>query len=357
MTKKIKIDWFLALRFICSILVIRQHVEFPIPNVYFYDNNIGWILGGSNSSGSQAVVFFFCLSGYLMAKIFLSGKYMLDKNGVFEFWFNRLKRILPIYYFVCLISLVFSFRYILEPHKYNIERLIKIFTLSYDGSFPFNQSIWTIGIEVLFYILCPFLFFFYKKIINSKVWSGIIFISSVIILKNGLRIETSISVINSFIEFLPIFLVGSSTYLLVHHYQKKITNNIFPITTVTALLVILSLFFPWGNVGDKIPVTFFTVLFILTKELYDPEYKPQKNIINYLGVISLGIYLWHIPLLIQVKSKLFSILISIFASNIIAYYLVWLITILLSILVSHITYKLIELPCAKWLDNRRKHIL
>jgi peptidoglycan/LPS O-acetylase OafA/YrhL len=351
--RNFKIDWFLFLRFLAAVMVIRQHVEFEYPKLVFGNQNWGWLLGGYNNSGAQAVVFFFVLSGYLMAKVCLSGKYTLDARGIINFWFNRVKRLLPIYYVVCIFSLLVGFRYLLEPFKYNIPRLLKIFGLNYDGSFPFNQVIWTVGIEMLFYLVCPFLFLLYKPIQKSKVLSFLVFIVSLWSFDWGLSVQFPLSAVSSFVEFMPIFWAGASAYLVIAHLPKLKTK--FPIVSIFSVLVLIALMIPWKEflgLDYRLGITLVTLLFVAVKEVFDPEYRPQKNVFNQLGLLSLGIYFWHILILSKLKLHFVDFFTLLFGSMI-ANYLIWLMTIVLSIGVAQLTFVLVEIPAAKWLDRHK----
>ncbi len=363
MLKDLKIDWFLFLRFIAAVMVIRQHVEFDHPKLFFQNQNWGWLLGGYNNSGTQAVIFFFCLSGYLMTKVCLAGKYNLDTRGILNFWFNRVKRLIPLYYVVCIISLLVGFRYILEPFEYNVPRLVKIFTLSYDGSFPFNQVIWTVGIEMLFYLFCPFLFLLYRPIQKSKILSVSVFMISILSFSWGLSLAFPLQVVSSFVEFLPIFWTGTASYLVISHLPKAKSKPFnLPIVSIAAILVVIALMLPWKeflsfwNLDYKLGISLVTIFFIATKEVFDPEYRPQKNIFNQLGLLSLGIYFWHILILSKLKLLFFNSLVISFGSTK-SYYIIWLITIILSIIVAQITFILVEIPAAKWLDRHKPKFL
>ena len=355
---QIRCDIFLLARLLACLLVIRQHIEFDYPTLNIFNKNIGWILGGTNESGSQAIVFFFFLSAYLMSKICLSGKYQLNWSGIKQFWFNRLKRIVPLYYFVCVVSLIVAWRYILEPASYNIGRLLLIFGFGYSGSFPFNQVIWTIGIELLFYLLCPLLFLIYARISDSKALCYSMFglsLSSFWWWKGSQLLPySSISTFNSFLDYIPVFWLGSSCFLIVKHLPRL--QSKYNLATIATLLLIISLMIPTKyltltGVSYQLVISLISCFFVVTKETFDSQYNNNRNWLNHLGMLTFGIYLWHIVVLNIVGGLYRSWLITKLGNPTLVGYILWIIVSIISIILANWSYYNIELPASKWLDK------
>jgi peptidoglycan/LPS O-acetylase OafA/YrhL len=104
-------------------------------------------LGAFAVSGSYAVFIFFCISGYLMAKI-------LDRDygpgSLSRFYWNRAARILPVYY----LAVVFTaavLPYAISLHDWQVLLFLNNY---FPARFP-NAPLWSLATEVQFYILAP----------------------------------------------------------------------------------------------------------------------------------------------------------------------------------------------------------
>ena len=170
-----EINYYSFIKFLAAILVVRQHTEFDFPKISlsiifskvltvfgnaklpFFDSlwnfNFGFLATGTNQSGTLGVVLFFVFSSFLITKNFLSGKYKLTFSGILHFYFNRLKRIVPLYYFLVVFGLFFVFFEILQNN--NWLGILGLFLFNYNYKMNFNYAYWTVGTEILFYFFCP----------------------------------------------------------------------------------------------------------------------------------------------------------------------------------------------------------
>ncbi len=117
-----------GLRGMAAILVLADHAELP----------------GSNGLGPIGVLIFFCLSGFLLTIPFAKDpRRIKDGNYVRNYFFRRLKRIVPMFYFVITIQYFFHGQ---------IGDFIRT-ALFIQGL----GILWTVIQEVYFYILLPFI--------------------------------------------------------------------------------------------------------------------------------------------------------------------------------------------------------
>jgi peptidoglycan/LPS O-acetylase OafA/YrhL len=346
-------DLFLLLRFLACILVIRQHSEFDFPKIMLDSENIGWLLGGNNGSGGYAVIVFFALSGYLMSKIFWSGKYSLDFRGVAKFYFNRLRRIAPLYYVVSIIGIWFSFYHLLTPTKENLVRLIQLFFFTFTQNYVYNQVMWTITLEMIFYLICPFLFILIFPLFKNKLTVFLPLITSFILIKYPILVSNP--TLYSFSEHLGIFLVGSSIVGIITQFKdqmKTFFENKKWIGIASFIILILSMMRPWQDFKfAQLGLVFLTLVFIFSYELSISEIRVQsKNFFNSLGHLSYGIYLFHILIMIRFNELYRQILIMRFGETTAGYITFFIVTVI-SIIISFVLHRGIEKPAYRWLGK------
>ena len=228
--QKINIDNnFDILRLILAILVYFAHWNIltsqDISNPLFH-------LSG------YAVHMFFIVSGFL---IFWS--FDADQNKK-HFYIKRFFRIFPLYAFLIILQTLFFIGFsdgsTFEVIKYFIANIFFLnflapsvgSTLSSLEVNAINGSLWTLKNEVVFYLIVPLLFMFYKK------WGGYI-----------LLILYSLSVVYMFaVDYLGmekllvqfpaqvrLFMVGILLYILFDKFNK---NNIYLLAIVSLILLI-----------------------------------------------------------------------------------------------------------------------
>ena len=185
-----------------------------------------------------AVHMFFIVSGFL---IFWS--FDADQNKK-HFYIKRFFRIFPLYAFLIILQTLFFIGFsdgsTFEVIKYFIANIFFLnflapsvgSTLSSLEVNAINGSLWTLKNEVVFYLIVPLLFMFYKK------WGGYI-----------LLILYSLSVVYMFaVDYLGIekllvqfpaqvrlFMVGILLYILFDKFNK---NNIYLLAIVSLILLI-----------------------------------------------------------------------------------------------------------------------
>jgi peptidoglycan/LPS O-acetylase OafA/YrhL len=292
-----------------------------------------------------AVKGFFAISGFLVAKSFLSS------NGLKDYAEKRLRRIYPAYFGAFLLCLAIgsyastltlteyltsttTFKYVIANLSFlNFIQPTLPFTFLSNPVQAMNGSLWTIKVEVMLYFCIPPMIYFFKKFGSIKVFALIFVLSAIwvyffmYIFKGNGGSEIS----RQFPGQLACFAFG--TLLAIN---EKVLSKIKLIS-----IVFLTLLFLTNNPYLKIlidPIAYSAVvIFIATSSV---------KIINLgkYGDISYGIYLFHFPI-IQLL-----IFIGVFELNIwIGMAFVFLNTILASL----ISWHLIE----KWFLKRSSHYI
>jgi peptidoglycan/LPS O-acetylase OafA/YrhL len=289
------------------------------------------------------VPIFFFISGFLIIKSF-------KKNKLKNFFFNRILRIYPALYF-CFILTFLSILFSQYLNNIDINYYQLFFWLVTQLSFfqfynpdflrgygvgVANGSLWTISVEVQFYLLT----FFISLLLLKKYKKLLIVIFGVFIFLNILnsifneKITFFSKLFNvSFFPWLYMFLWGC--YLESNEsLQKKIKNyNIFIIIFIFIALNYfcskLDIF--QGKTNAFNPVEFLFLSLVIFKIAYI-KIKIPENFFNN-NDISYGIYLYNMPIENLLSYK-----------NLTKTYLLLALCITLTMLLATISWKLIEKP-------------
>ncbi|WP_158602085.1 acyltransferase family protein [Pararobbsia silviterrae] len=181
-----RIDTLLILRGIACLLVVLSHVkgEFPWANFFVvFGHDYTWTI---SVTGTTGVWIFFVLSGYLMGKAFYTGRYDYKPRGIARFYRDRFLRIYPLYLASIIVScIIFHETYPIDAPS--IRTIAHLLLFSYYGRTPFPDSVlWTISTEFRFYLLAPLLFFALEKTVSSTR-SAVVAAGVFILLQIGFR--------------------------------------------------------------------------------------------------------------------------------------------------------------------------
>lgn len=269
-------------------------------------------------SGFLGVDIFFVISGFLMAVLY-DGK---NKTAFFK---RRAIRLLPAYYTVILVTLLVSFL-INTPNETGqvVEQAIfaSIFSSnigfwmqnSYFSTTEFNPllHLWSLGVEIQFYLIVPLLAWFFRK--NKYLLIASLLASLLLcLLIVGISPKTSF-----FMMPLRIweFLIGYSAATLFTNKGNVLQHRNRFIGLFGVILVVLVPFF---NVnGQSLSIInghpgLFSIIISLATGLVLVFGLPSKIEISMLGksLTSIGkysysIYLVHFPIIVLYLSKPFS---------------------------------------------------
>ena len=277
-------------RLILAVIVVFVHFY------YLLDLN-SWLIENSLISSRFAVEAFFVISGYL---IFMSYDNSKDFS---EYMSKRLYRIYPAYLVVILScsfllfflsTKSFSEYFSFELLKYFISNLLMLNFLepTLPGVFLENKSpavngaLWTLKIELIFYLCVPLIVFLIKKYGFLKVFCSLYLISEMYIFLMGLLIERNgnfSALLHQFPAQLRFFMFGS----LFYYYGDKLfeSRNALFILGLSASLI--NLLYDFDILR---PLSSGLLMMVLS--LYLPFYKIDKY-----GDYSYGIYIFHFPLI------------------------------------------------------------
>tara|TARA_Y100000591_G_C21814867_1_gene690061 strand:+ start:2 stop:1879 length:1878 start_codon:yes stop_codon:yes gene_type:complete len=305
------------------------------------------------SGGYLGVDVFIVISGYLITSIIFDNL-KLEKFNFKVFFLRRAKRLLPSYFVVLLISLFFSYLFLLPEDllKFSKSLLSSTFFVSNfffwltsgyweEGGFNPLLHTWSLSLEWQFY--------FFLSVFSYLTWkfSKVVFKNQIIfILIFAISFSLAILFIDRNVSFflLPFrlyeFLIGSFIYFLIDK-DFKIISNYKNFLSFVALGLILSSFVLFDSL-TQVPGYIALIpcigcaLLILIKDSFIHKLLRAKYLV-FIGLISYSLYLFHWPIITFYNT------ISIYENN----YIDKILLALISIFISIINYLLIEKPFRK----------
>lgn len=126
---------------------------------------------------------FFVLSGFLITRILLKSKTIIDKKelsikkGLYIFYIRRILRIFPAYYFIVLITWLFNSGIVEDALWWNLTYTTNFYLMKLGDWAGTITHFWSLAVEEQFYLLWPLIIFFIAKKHLQKVFIAIIFVA------------------------------------------------------------------------------------------------------------------------------------------------------------------------------------
>lgn len=372
-----------GVRAIAAFMVIIFHIEL-IKSEFGIKNLLGYVHLG----GDLGVILFFVLSGFLITYLLLYEEELSNTISLKKFYIRRILRIWPLYFLIVL-SCLFIFphiSFIYEP-PYNTTPLIQnrfVLTLLYlfflsnvitglHSHINFARPTWSVSVEEQFYLFWPILLKFSKN--KVKVIRNV-FLFYIII-----RIVSKIANTRFFMSHFPdlgflnhleiillhtpfdVLSVESITGYILFKNKEQILKIIYSkymqllVFIILPILIYILRFSFTINIGkiqsndlnNLIYSILFSILIINLAGNPNVIISLENRILNYLGKISYGLYLYHwvvVVFIINVLKKT-TIDSNSFIYNIILYIL----CVTTTITVAHISYFYFEV---KFLSLKHK---
>jgi peptidoglycan/LPS O-acetylase OafA/YrhL len=326
-------------------------------------------------NGNTGVALFFVLSGFLLSMPFWHSFKSNEFPNIKRYFINRAARIIPLYY-LCLFGLLAIKGFQGWDVNFNnvISHLFFLHNLKDYQVMSLNPPFWTLAVEFQFYILLPLFFvllfklglrkaqllcfllipiiylsyryFMYQMTLNEE-WP----ISIPLIWPFGISIgsASSQSLTYSLFAHLPHFLIG----MLAASFYKPLTSKraeiLFWLSTLMVFAILAT------KLDETLQLAFgrynfpFVPVLLGVIVLCAPQTRWARNCLEFaplkwIGVISYGVYVFHYPIQ-KVMLKAFSILNWDVTEQALLYLLV---TLALTLIISHVSYRLVERPILRW---------
>ena len=346
-----------ALRFFAAYLVVIHHAE-QIRMKYGLFNLKEYSLF---NNGGIAVTFFFVLSGFLISYLLFKESDITNNISVKKFYFRRILRIWPLYFLIVIIGIIFL-PYILDfigysysmPYSFNDVILYYIlfspFMVNIFYGHHLIEPLWSIGVEELYYIVWAPLFKFLRNYILPIIIL-IIFVRSLLMYASFLGyFDPVIRRLIKMLRFEAMAIGGLGAYL-IYNYSSILTHflfsrlsqflliifvllRIFAFKLLVAQSVVFNFLFTTPVISQLVIMIIFAWLIINISLNPKSIVRLDNKILNFLGNISYGIYMYHMLVIfgIVVFFKQYLLIMNSFPSSIIFYLLITTLVIIVSYL-------------------------
>ena len=317
---------------------------------------------------SLGVDFFFVLSGFLITSLVVSER-TKSKFSLRRFYIKRALRILPIYYFSVLV-IFFGTNLLrvppipgmpLESHfleQLNLHLLLLPHVAkSYLPFVPYGGQLWSIGVEVMFYIIWPLLLLVNRPILTVVGFVGLNIVLKILVVVT-IGAKTPIGQFLAMSRF-EILAMGGLAFLLYEHLRTSKSDRLYNLLISKLVMIFLILiggfvtfvfYILESDAIHLVAAAWFCILLISSVSGVLRLPFLENPTIRYLGEISYGIYVWHYLAIGFVISVLLK---SGFNESSFGFFsALFLGSIFLTILVSVISFELLERP----INRLRKHV-
>lgn len=302
-----------VLRFFAAALVVFHHSETIRTKNGFH--SMEWLSFFRN--GTNAVHFFFVLSGFLITYLLLKENHETKQTNVGTFYLKRILRIWPLYFLLISIGVfmlpvafgILHIDYTLpftigETWYYFLFFMPGMVTILF-GNYLLNP-LWSIGVEEIFYLFWAPIFKIFKGKIKAVLYSVILI--KLILLGFGIYIlkDAVFNELVTMLAFEGMAIGGLGAYYFFNGIEFRdlgIFKRYYKFGIYSVLFCYLGFnenihnnvwdFFFKNGFITKIVMDCFYGYVIIDVSIVSNYKLMQNKFLNYLGSISYGIYMYH----------------------------------------------------------------
>lgn len=291
-----------GLRAVAALAVVFSHIHMSL--FWFNLPNLPTL-----ALAEFGVTMFFALSGFLITYLLLAERASTGQIDVKKFYVRRILRIWPLYFLYLAVAVAVAWLLAGNAPNANLWYYL-LFVPNVPSvlgvSLPFLSHYWSLGVEEQFYSFWPWTV---KKVKNPIVFF-VAFVLLFLLAKavvsftwGGYSDEYTLLYVTRF-SCMAIGAVGA--WLLYHNQQwalKLLVNRVAEAGAWAVVgLVLLNRFHVFSIIDHEI-IAGVTVVLILNQGSGRPLIRLENRLLDFLGGISFGIYVYH-PVLIFLLSFL-----------------------------------------------------
>ncbi len=348
-TMKVHFPNLNAIRFFAAFMVIIHHIEqnkglFGMANI-FNQGNIQLM-------GKIGVTLFFVLSGFLITYLLLVEEKEAKKIDIKAFYMRRILRIWPLYYLIIALAF-FVFPFIdfmyLPGHdtsNWAIKLAFFVFFMpnvihALGAGLAFGTQAWSVGAEEQFYLVWPWLMNFFKNKLALILSVLAAYLAIRLTFTYLFEVHVLFAYLSKIWSLIPIdnmAIGGLFAVIYYNKYPKLIAMITHPILQVIVWISVIYLLFTGISLGffhHQIYAMLFGILIFNLATNPKTVVKFKSKILDYLGKISFGLYMYH-SIFIVISIKVLQALN--FSNNL----LVYILSFMLTIVVASLSYEYFE---------------
>ncbi len=261
--------------------------------------------------GKGGVYLFFVLSAYLLDQQIIRAMANGTANSFFwrRYFIRRVLRIFPLL-ILALITFYLIFRFgVITPIR-SMNDIVRHFFLL-DGKSIF----WSVPVEFKYYVLSPLIIWVCQKFLKWDIKKITLLLCILIIVTLSYDTFLEFSKLNT-LKYLPVFLAG--TFIALYTSQKRYPNvsasRIAIFGFMSLLLCLLTnptyandfLGISIVNNGRQIMLVYTLLCFVMLTAAISPKniFRSflEMKCLRFIGVISFSAYLFHMPVILILKS-------------------------------------------------------
>lgn len=299
-----------SLRFFAAFFVVISHANISLTKLGVYSFSSLTFL----NRGGDAVEFFFTLSGFLITYLLINEVNNTGTVSISQFYLRRVYRIWPLYFLIVLIGFVLlGYVYPSIYHKpffnFSIPHGLLLFVFFVPNYAAKNYMVgllnplWSIGVEEQFYLFWAPLVKFFRNYLGLMIGIFITFSLGFYILVYNHILSIPINWEMFFItQKFYAMAIGSAFGYLLFTKKDQYIKSIFAGKPMQLLVMVIIIWhYLVGGIYTetltfKIFISLLYGLLILNvSSIPNKIINIKMPFISYLGVISFGIYMWHMP--------------------------------------------------------------
>lgn len=254
-----------------------------------------------SSINSYGVTVFFALSGFLITYLLLRENKQTGRIDIPKFYYRRILRIWPLYFFYVTIIYLFTRTPFYEGGLYYLFFVPNLLIITGQAAPELLGHYWSLGVEEQFYLFWPVLIKRSKQLMIglAVLIAGFLTLKMMINLWMGGWSQTYSFIYQTRYDCMAIGSVGAVMYYHQSKWLKGISSAFAQAISWLVVLVFVSGHFHFFSIIDhEILAVVVTVLIIGQLVPQTPLVSLENDLFRFIGKISFGIYVFH-PLIID----------------------------------------------------------
>ncbi|MEO6316824.1 MAG: acyltransferase [Chitinophagaceae bacterium] len=350
-----KLNYIDSIRGVAILMVIMVHASQTV-------QGLGMILSKITYYGQMGVQLFFVASSYTLCLSFANrGE---EINALKKYTVRRYFRIAPAYYigiagyfFFLVMLAVANHEVPVVPADYTVANVLSNFLFVHGFFPPGNNNIvpggWSIGTEMAFYAVFPFLFSRARRLSSANLknvwWFPLIAICAsqllllLIYVTSGHYVKSNNFLYFNLINQLPVFAIGITYFMLERNNMLKTSWRQDLLLFIFLTYLSITLFkYNWNYFYTIIPIV-SALSFVFLIELFKKIRQLNLKILERIGTVSYSMYLIHYVFAHYISLRLAPVLANYFNSYC-TFFILFTMSVVASFLLGCVSEKYIEQP-------------